>query len=115
MAGLDQIRTLKQEIKEQKDEQKRLHQTILEHERTIRVQVKDMEQLMNERDVLGSQLVRRNDEIALLNEKIKILHSTLCRGVVRLFRLKFAKHDERVFCRRNSVRPAASRHQAAED
>ncbi|KAH1017841.1 cilia- and flagella-associated protein 58 [Dendroctonus ponderosae] len=80
MAGLDQIRTLKQEIKEQKDEEKRLHQTILEHERTIRGQVKDMEQLMNERDVLGSQLVRRNDEIALLNEKIKILHSTLCRG-----------------------------------
>ncbi|ERL90076.1 hypothetical protein D910_07431, partial [Dendroctonus ponderosae] len=82
MAGLDQIRTLKQEIKEQKDEEKRLHQTILEHERTIRGQVKDMEQLMNERDVLGSQLVRRNDEIALLNEKIKILHSTLCRGIV---------------------------------
>lgn len=80
MAGLDQIRQLKQEIKEHKDEEKRLHQTIVEHEKTIRAQVKDMEQLMNERDVLGSQLVRRNDEIALLNEKIKILQSTLSRG-----------------------------------
>ena len=29
MAGLDQIRSLKQEIKEQKDEEKRLHKTIL--------------------------------------------------------------------------------------
>lgn len=77
---MDQIRQLKQEIKEHKDEEKRLHQTILEHEKTIRAQVKDMEQLRNERDVLGSQLVRRNDEIALLNEKIKILQSTLCRG-----------------------------------
>lgn len=36
---------------------------------------------MNERDILGSQLVRRNDEIALLYEKIKILQSTLHRGV----------------------------------
>lgn len=35
---------------------------------------------MNERDILGSQLVRRNDEIALMNEKIKILQITLTRG-----------------------------------
>lgn len=35
---------------------------------------------MNERDILGSQLVRRNDEIALLYEKIRILQSTLHRG-----------------------------------
>ncbi|XP_066139447.1 cilia- and flagella-associated protein 58-like [Euwallacea fornicatus] len=80
MAGLDQIRQLKQEVKEHEQEDKRLHQRILEHERTVRAQIKGMEQLMNERDILGSQLVRRNDEIALLNEKTKILQSTLCRG-----------------------------------
>ncbi|XP_066253136.1 cilia- and flagella-associated protein 58-like [Euwallacea similis] len=80
MAGLDQIRQLKQEVKEHEEEDKRLHQRILEHERTVRAQIKGMEQLMNERDILGSQLVRRNDEIALLNEKTKILQSTLCRG-----------------------------------
>lgn len=39
---------------------------------------------MNERDVLGSQLVRRNDEIALLNEKIRILQSTLARGKLKM-------------------------------
>lgn len=49
-------------------------------DRTIRQQAKDLEQLMNERDILGSQLVRRNDEIALLYEKIRILQSTLHRG-----------------------------------
>lgn len=36
---------------------------------------------MNERDTLGSQLVRRNDELALLYEKIRILQSTLHRGI----------------------------------
>ncbi|XP_050310350.1 cilia- and flagella-associated protein 58-like [Anthonomus grandis grandis] len=95
MAGLKQIRELKQEIKEQKEEEKRLHKTILEHERIIRGQSKDMEQMMNERDVLGSQLVRRNDEIALLNEKIKILQFTLSRGETqydqRLTDVKFLK------------------------
>lgn len=35
---------------------------------------------MNERDILGSQLVRRNDELALLYEKIKILQTTLHSG-----------------------------------
>lgn len=84
MAGVDQIRSLKQEIKEQKDEEKRLHKTILEHEKVIRAGIQDIEKLMNERDVLGSQLVRRNDEIALLNEKIKILQSTLCRGTITM-------------------------------
>ncbi|CAG9771320.1 unnamed protein product [Ceutorhynchus assimilis] len=80
MAGLNQIRELRKDVKEQKDEEKRLHKTILAHEKVIRSQIKDTEQLMNERDVLGSQLVRRNDEIALLHEKIKILRSTLSRG-----------------------------------
>lgn len=35
---------------------------------------------MNERDILGSQLVRRNDELSLLYEKIRILQTTLHRG-----------------------------------
>lgn len=46
----------------------------------IRDQAKDLEQLLNERDILGAQLVRRNDEIALLHEKINIFQSTLERG-----------------------------------
>ena len=36
--------------------------------------------MINERDILGAQLIRRNDEIGLLQEKLKIQHSTLTRG-----------------------------------
>ena len=36
--------------------------------------------MISERDILGTQLVRRNDELALLYEKIKIQHSTLGKG-----------------------------------
>ena len=36
--------------------------------------------MINERDILGAQLIRRNDEIGLLHEKLKIQHSTLTRG-----------------------------------
>lgn len=39
--------------------------------------------MISERDILGTQLVRRNDELALLYEKIKIQQSTLNKGEVQ--------------------------------
>ena len=36
--------------------------------------------MITERDILGTQLIRRNDELALLYEKIKIQQSTLNKG-----------------------------------
>lgn len=38
------------------------------------------EKVVTERDIFGTQLIRRNDELALLYEKIKILQSTLSKG-----------------------------------
>jgi len=60
---------------------------------------KDFEQVLSERDILGTQLIRRNDELALLYEKIKIHQSTLKRGEsqyrerlqdIRVLKLKIA-------------------------
>lgn len=56
--------------------------------------------MISERDILGTQLVRRNDELALLYEKIKIQQSTLAKGEmqyrqrledVRLLKLEIKK------------------------
>jgi hypothetical protein len=38
---------------------------------------------MGERDILGSQLIRRNDELALLYEKVKLQGAALARGAVQ--------------------------------
>ncbi|XP_052830233.1 cilia- and flagella-associated protein 58 [Octopus bimaculoides] len=46
-------------------------------------QKKELDQVISERDILGTQLVRRNDELALLFEKIKIQQSTLSKGEVQ--------------------------------
>ena len=43
-------------------------------------QKKDYEMVINERDILGTQLIKRNEELALLYEKIKIQKSTLKKG-----------------------------------
>ncbi len=40
-------------------------------------QRKEYDQVVNERDVLGTQLIRRNDELALLYEKLRVQMSTL--------------------------------------
>ena len=40
-------------------------------------------QVLAERDILGTQLVRRNDELALLYEKLKIQQSILNKGEVQ--------------------------------
>lgn len=51
-------------------------------------QKKELEKVINERDILGTQLIRRNDELALLYEKIKIQQSTLNKGVPIYYRIK---------------------------
>ncbi|XP_031349556.1 cilia- and flagella-associated protein 58-like [Photinus pyralis] len=78
--ALEAVKQLKEEIVEMKTEEKRLHKVIFESDKRIKELTKDLDTLMNERDILGSQLVRRNDELALLYEKIRILQSTLQRG-----------------------------------
>ena len=39
--------------------------------------------VINDRDILGTQLIRRNDELALLYEKIKIQQSILNKGQIQ--------------------------------
>jgi hypothetical protein len=41
---------------------------------------KELESALKEKDLVGTQLVRRNDEIVLLNEKLSILQIALDRG-----------------------------------
>lgn len=40
--------------------------------------------MVNDKDIIGAQLVRRNDEIGLLYDKINILEVTLQRGLCKL-------------------------------
>lgn len=46
-------------------------------------QKKELDLVLGERDILGTQLIRRTDELALLYEKVKIQQSTLSRGQIQ--------------------------------
>lgn len=63
---------LRREIEEAKQEEKRLRQTVQQADVDIGRRKKDIDHVMNERDILGTQLVRRNDELSLQYSRIKV-------------------------------------------
>ncbi|KAJ6669109.1 hypothetical protein lerEdw1_007918 [Lerista edwardsae] len=67
-------------IEKQEEEERKLLKIISEADTERLRQKKELDQVISERDILGSQLVRRNDELALLYEKIKIQQSILNKG-----------------------------------
>ncbi|XP_054004933.1 cilia- and flagella-associated protein 58-like isoform X2 [Hylaeus anthracinus] len=75
-----EVTDLKREIETMKQEEKSLRQVIQRAESDIGRHKKDIDNVMNERDILGTQLVRRNDELSLQYSRIKVLHGTLQRG-----------------------------------
>ena len=82
------------------DEIKQLTQIIADCDTEKAKQQMKFNSVTNERNILATQLIRRNDELALLYEKIRIQQSTLSKGEIqyrdrlvdlRMLRLKIAE------------------------
>ncbi|NXG64890.1 CFA58 protein, partial [Hemiprocne comata] len=67
-------------IENQEAEERRLLKIIAEADAERLKQKQEIERVMNERDILGAHHVQRNDEVALLYEKIKIQQCILNKG-----------------------------------
>ena len=85
-----QIKALESCVEKVREEKNRYEKemqkltTIIKQADTERKKLKqDYDNAVTERDIFGTQLIRRNDELALLYEKIKILQSTLSKGEVQ--------------------------------
>eukprot|EP00742_Colponemidia_sp_Colp-10_P001279 GILJ01001378.1.p1 GENE.GILJ01001378.1~~GILJ01001378.1.p1 ORF type:complete len:869 (-),score=252.53 GILJ01001378.1:154-2760(-) len=78
-----QIQAVHEVANNQGAEMSKLKNIIAEAEKERQKQKTEYETVINERDILGTQLIRRNDELALLYEKIKIQQSTLAKGEVQ--------------------------------
>ena len=61
---------------------KKVEATVQEAEAERQIGRKEYEGVISERDILGTQLIRRNDELALLHEKVRILQGTLEKGQI---------------------------------
>lgn len=82
-----QIKAINQQIQSSDDmiktldnDTSRLKYVISEAEQEKLKQKKDYEMVIAERDILGTQLIKRDDELSQLYEKIKIQKSTLKKG-----------------------------------
>ncbi|XP_070530909.1 cilia- and flagella-associated protein 58 isoform X2 [Cardiocondyla obscurior] len=82
-ASRTEIYNLRQQIEEAKKEEKNLQQIVQQADVDIERQKKDIDKVMNERDILGAQLVRRNDELGLHYSRIKVLNKTLQCGEIQ--------------------------------
>lgn len=102
-----QVLESKDVINNQAAEEKKLLKIISEADAERVRQKKELEQVISERDILGTQLVRRNDELALLYEKIKIQQSTLNKGEIqynqRLEDIRVLKLEIRKLRRANNI------------
>ncbi|KAJ8002203.1 hypothetical protein DPEC_G00177380 [Dallia pectoralis] len=78
-----QAQETKQFIDSQETKERKLLKIIADADAERPRQKKELDQVISERDILGTQLVRRNDELALLYEKIKIQQSMLNKGEIQ--------------------------------
>ncbi|XP_026189761.1 cilia- and flagella-associated protein 58 [Cyclospora cayetanensis] len=74
------LSSLEQIIVAQKGEIKKLEDTVQQAATERANQGKEYSAVLAERDMLGSQLLKRNQELSLLYEKVRIQESTLSKG-----------------------------------
>ena len=110
--ALQNIKEAESAISSQRAEMQKLNHVINEADQERARQKKEHDVVVNDRDVLGTQLIRRNDELALLYEKIKIQQSILNKGQIqyserlnelRVLKIKLGDLKRELAVLRNSV------------
>eukprot|EP01084_Bolivina_argentea_P082577 149510_1 len=76
------LHTSEKLLSSQDTEIKTLRRTLSEAEIKQAMQKQVFDSIVDERDILGAQLIRRNDELALLYDKIRLMESTLEKGEI---------------------------------
>ena len=98
-------------VRQQEIELKKLVVSIRRMDDEALAQRKEYDQVINERDILGTQLIRRNDELALLYEKLRVQESALKAGEaqymsrvddIRLLRMKVKELNREVMLGKGS-------------
>ncbi|KAG8008181.1 Cilia-and flagella-associated protein 58 [Nibea albiflora] len=102
-----QLEETRQRSDSQKVEQQKLQKIIADADAEQIQQKKQLDQVVRERDNLGKQLLRRNDERALLYEKISIQQSILSKGDFhynqRMEDIRLLKLEIKMLCRKKMI------------
>lgn len=74
------LQNTRAELKEKRLENDRLYKTLSDDEIRLDKLQKQLHLAIHEKDLIGTQMIRRNNEIALLKEKLETLQSAFYRG-----------------------------------
>lgn len=60
-----------------------MYRSLMDAEKKIAQMQRKLEAMQNEKDQIGAEMVKRNDELRILNEKLHIMQTALDRGTVQ--------------------------------
>lgn len=105
-------KTVERIVADLRAEEKNLQKVIANSDEIIKRQKRELDQIISERDILGSQLVRRNDELSLLYQKTRLLQTLINNGNkayderiedIRVLRLEVKRQRHQNKCLRKNV------------
>lgn len=75
------LANVRKDLKEMKHKNENLMKTIFDDELKFIKLTQELEETRKEKNLIGLQMVRRNDEIVLLKEKLSITQTALDQGI----------------------------------
>lgn len=75
------LASVRKDLKEMKHKNENLMKTIFDDELKFIKLTQELEETRKEKNLIGLQMVRRNDEIVLLKEKLSITQTALDQGI----------------------------------
>lgn len=73
------------ELAEKEHECRQLYRTLADEEKKCTKTEKKVEGIQNEKDLMGADIVKKDEEISLLNDKLQLMRTALDRGVQSIF------------------------------
>lgn len=58
-----------------------MYRSLMDAEKKLAQMQQKLEAMQNEKDQIGAEMVKRNDELRILNEKLEIMQTALYRGI----------------------------------
>lgn len=74
------VQHIRTELTEKEHECMTLFKSMTDEEKRCSRLEQKLEALQNEKDQIGAELVKRNDELRILNEKLQVMQTALDRG-----------------------------------
>lgn len=75
------VQHMHSELIEKGHECNSMYRSLMDAEKKVAQMQQKLDAMQNEKDQIGAEMVKRNDELRILNEKLQIMQTALDRGI----------------------------------